>query len=70
MPTTTEEQAAALALLRELLKSSGMSASAYARDVLVRDPRTLRRWLNGDGAIPRTVIDFLTRSSAAPRQKS
>jgi hypothetical protein len=56
-PLTRAEQ---IALLRQAIQSSGLSASAYARDVLTRDPRTVRRWLAGDSPIPRAVLDKLT----------
>ena len=55
-----------VALLRAAIKASGLSASAYARDVLVRDPRTVRRWLKGDSPIPQSVVDFLHDGSETP----
>lgn len=48
-------------LLRSAIDASGMSARQYAADVLLRDERTVRRWLAGDSPIPDPVIRFLTR---------
>ena len=36
-----------------------LSASAFAREVLVREPRTLRRWLAGDSPIPMVVVQWI-----------
>ena len=52
-----------IARLREAVRASGLSASAYARTILTRDPRTLRRWLAGDSPIPQAVVQFLTKSA-------
>ncbi len=43
------------------IKASGLSRSEFARTVLVRDPRTLRRWLAG-APVPRAVINLLTKT--------
>lgn len=45
-------------LLRQAIKSSGLSARQYAKQILLRDERTVRRWLAGD-PMPRAVIEFL-----------
>lgn len=45
--------------LRSAIRASGLSASAFARDVLIRDPRTLRRWLAGQSPIPKAVLAML-----------
>ena len=58
-------RAETVALLRAAIVRSGLSASRYARDVLVRDPRTVRRWLKGDSPIPQRVVDFLHEGKAA-----
>lgn len=58
----TPTQAAALPdseLLRAAIAESGKSNSAYARDVLIREPRNIRRWLAGDTPLPATVRTFL-----------
>ena len=46
--------------LRRLIEGSGMSQQAFARDVVSRDPRTVRRWLAGE-VIPPVAVDFLER---------
>ena len=53
--------ASALELLRAAITASGLSTSIYARTVLIRDPRTLRRWLSGESPIPQSVMDFLQK---------
>lgn len=46
-------------LLRRAIDRSGLSARAFARDVLWRDERTVRRWLSGDSPIPSVVTERL-----------
>src|SRR4030067_1533606 len=41
------ETARRIILLGAAITSSGISASAYAREILIREPRTIRRWLAG-----------------------
>lgn len=55
----TLDQATALRLLREALTNSELTASDYARTVLIRGPRTMRRWLRGESPIPEAVRDYL-----------
>lgn len=45
--------------LQAAITASGLSAQAYARTILTRDPRTVRRWLSGDSPIPEAVREFL-----------
>jgi hypothetical protein len=45
--------------LRLVIERSGMSARAFAFDILLRDERTVRRWLAGDSPIPEPVVAFL-----------
>jgi hypothetical protein len=52
---------AAIDLLRNAIAASGYSNRVYAEIVLVRDERTVRRWLAGDRPIPDVVIEFLKR---------
>ena len=47
-----------VALLRAAIQHSGLSVNRYARDVLIRDPRTVRRWLAG-GVMPQAVLNKL-----------
>ena len=49
--------------LRALIERSGLSASAFARDVLIREPRTIRRWLAGDSPIPAVVCEWIEAQS-------
>jgi hypothetical protein len=46
-------------LLRSAIERSGLSARAFAKDILLRDERTVRRWLAGDSPIPQPVLEFL-----------
>lgn len=41
-------------LLRAAIAASGLSVRKFA-GVLVRDPRTLFRWLSGESPLPRAV---------------
>ena len=50
-----------LDLLRQAMQASGLSSTQYALTVLVRDPRTVRRWLAGQSPMPQSVRDFLKR---------
>jgi hypothetical protein len=43
-------------LLRRAIEASGLSARRFAREVLIRDERTVRRWLAGDSPMPEPVI--------------
>jgi hypothetical protein len=42
-------------LLRAAIQASGLSARKFAVQVLIRDERTIRRWLAGTNFIPQTV---------------
>lgn len=66
--TNPQEAGALLARLKAAIDRSGLSNSAYARQVLVRDPRQLRRWLAGDSPIPDAVRDYLERSDSSRLQ--
>lgn len=46
-------------LLAQCIARSGLSARQYATTVLLRDERTVRRWLAGDSPIPEPVLVFL-----------
>ena len=60
------EQVHALALA---IHRSGLSSSAYARTVLVRDPRTIRRWLAGHAPIPKSVLEYLAKNGESQPQE-
>lgn len=51
--------------LRAAIEASGLSATQYARQILIRNPRTVRRWLAGDSPIPEAVRDFLHEQANA-----
>lgn len=46
-PTAAEDDAAARGILSALIDESGLSIAEFARVVLGRDERTVRRWLAG-----------------------
>lgn len=48
-------------LLRARILASGLSARRFAREILTRDERTVRRWLAGKSPIPKAVIQFLEK---------
>ncbi len=48
-------QAGRRRLLTRCIKESGMSQRDFAISVLVRDARTLRRWLTGERPVPKLV---------------
>jgi hypothetical protein len=52
-------------LLRAAIRNSGLTNSAFARDVLARDPRQVRRWLAGR-PLPDAVRAFLERTAQVP----
>ena len=64
---TDATRAAEIARLREAIRASGLSITEYARRVLVRSPRTLRRWLAGDLQIPRAVLDLCEQMEQSRR---
>lgn len=43
-----------------MIESSGLSHSEFARVVMGREPRTVRKWLAGE-PMPATAIKYLTR---------
>lgn len=42
-------------LLAAAIQASGQTATAFCRDVLVRNPRTVFRWLAGTSPLPNVV---------------
>ena len=48
-------------MLKAAITKSGLSSSGYATEILTRDPRTVRRWLDGETPIPPVVVEFLHR---------
>jgi len=57
----TDEQGAARGLLSSHITASRLSAVEFAKTVMGRDPRTVRRWLAGE-TIPDSVSDWLERA--------
>lgn len=56
-PTRAEQ----IARLRAAIDRSGLSVRRYATTVLMRDERTVRRWIAGEQPIPRAVVEYLSR---------
>ena len=50
---------------REDGESWTQAVERYARDVLMRHPRTVHRWLSGESPIPGVVSDSLADAYAA-----
>ena len=48
-------------LLARAIQASGLSSGDYARLVLIRDPRLVRRWLAGTLEMPTIVREHLER---------
>jgi len=59
--TAPRTQTESIALLRAAIDRSGLSLGEYAREVLVRDTRTVARWVAGEKPIPAAVLAMLTR---------
>ena len=58
------------ARLTALIAQSGLSAAAFARLVVGRDERTVRRWLSGDVAIPESAAGWMERVEVQSRPGS
>lgn len=56
------------ALLRQAIEASGLSMRKYARTVLIREERTIKRWMSGESPIPQRVREWLieARETATP----
>lgn len=65
-PKTRQEQ---IALLEQRISQSGLSARQFAMTVLIREERTLRRWIAGESPIPAKVLEFLTEPWEVPWPK-
>jgi hypothetical protein len=46
-------------LIQAAIKASGLSARKYSEMVLLRDERTVRRWVAGKSPMPRIVRETL-----------
>jgi hypothetical protein len=61
-PAATPEQIAAdVELLKNAIASTGMSVRRFAHEELVRDDRTVRKWLEGETTLPAQVRDRCRR---------
>jgi len=56
-------------ILKIRIEESGLSATRFAREVMWRNERTVRRWLNGDNPIPEVVMARLTSPKRSPWPK-
>lgn len=50
-------------ILRKAIEASGLSARRFATEILLRDERTVRRWLAGDSPIPEVVLRWLKENA-------
>lgn len=62
-PKTQQES---IEYLKQRIEQSGLSTTRFAVEVLMRDPRTVRRWLSGDSPIPAVVMDWLVNPQPLP----
>lgn len=64
---TKEERDELHAQLLELrIEESGLSARRFALEVLLRDDRTIRRWIARDVGVPQIVAEWLERPEPMP----
>ncbi len=53
-------------LLHRRIRESGLRMDDFARYVLTRDVRSVRRWRKGERPIPQCVMDFLIHPWKVP----
>lgn len=53
-------------LLKARIVQSGLTTSAFAIECVLRDPRTVRRWITGESPIPQVVVDWLLDPKPGP----
>ena len=53
-------------LLTLRIEESRLRTARFASDVLIREPRTIRRWLTGDSPIANRVKEWLQDPQVAP----
>jgi len=58
------------ATLSALIEASSLSIAEFARIVLGRDERTVRRWLTGEIAIPESATTWLRRIALEVHSKT
>lgn len=66
MPTDTATRDERAALLSRRIDESGLTVHEFARHVLIRDPRTVFRWLSGESPVPNIVLDWLNDPAPMP----
>jgi len=59
----------ARALLSAMVTASGLSVAEFARMVMGRDERTVRRWLSGEIEIPDGAVRWLERADVSATSK-
>jgi transcriptional regulator with XRE-family HTH domain len=63
LPATKKER---IDLLKRRIEESGLSTTAFAERIMLRDARTVRRWLAGDSPIPNQVLSWLVEAWKIP----
>jgi len=56
-------------LLERAIQNSGLTPTAFARQVLLREPGTVLRWLKGGAPIPKQVVAWLETPRLPPWPK-
>lgn len=63
IPQSQEDQ---VALLLQRVDESGLSLTKFSELVLLRDARTVRRWVAKDSPIPHSVLEFVANPWRSP----
>jgi len=63
MPKTKHE---VIELLKRRIQESGLSVRQFAIQVMIREDRTVRRWLSGESPTPNVVLGWLMEPYAPP----
>lgn len=59
-------EAEVVGLLRRRIAESELSTSRFAVEVMIRQPRTIRRWVSGESPVPKVVVEWLEAPQVAP----
>ena len=62
MAQTPHKDDWAVRALREAIDADGRGVKRFAREILVRPPSTIYRWLSGSRPVPKCVRDYLVGS--------
>lgn len=57
-------------LLSAMVAASGLTIGEFARTVVGRDERTVRRWLTGATEIPEQMADWLMRTEVEANSRT